>query len=204
VHHETLQKNYITARNITPAVQKEADWLSTLMRSFLISLNKNQSILCVIEKHDSLKSMLEAPLVFNTALHKDLLDVVLNSQLFDSTKMIWVNHHGQLCAVNAAWEADHDETWKTKDILDLEEWMQDALLLAHKTDALIFKINPTTRTVDLIAQKKILEKLSINDATATIKKYLYSTQPAQALVSEYDFVRGSHEIKKSVRNQSLS
>jgi len=205
VHQETLQKNFILTQNITPAVA-DTDWLGMLMRIFLIALSKNKSVVCVIEKHDSLKTVLTAPLSFNAQIQKDLMDILLSSDSFDAQKMIWVNHHGQLLAINATWNSLVDEAWIDSSIHELEEWKQDALLLANKTDALIFKIYPETRTVDLIAQKRLLEHLPINDAVATIKKYLYGTEQAGTVIAHHDFLKGSHEAinKKSIRNQSIS
>ena len=202
IHQETLQKNFILARNITPSVPAENDWLNLLMRSFLIALNQNKSIICVIEKHDSLNTVLDAPLTFKAQIQKDLFDILLDSSSFDAEKMIWVTHQGELRAINATWNAQIDKAWINDDISSLEEWKQDAVLLTNKTDALVFKINPQTRTVDLVAQKKILDALPINDAFAAIKKYLYGNQ---TFVS-YEIIRGHNETisKKSSRNQIVS
>jgi hypothetical protein len=195
LHQTQLQKNFITAQSITPPQQRR-DWLSTLFQSLLGAVNSNKQIICVIEKFDSLKTVLDSNLSFNAEVDKGLLDILFTSDFFDHNKMILVNHHGSLLAINATWHSMVDEEWTT-DIQNLETWKQDAFLLTNKTDALVLSIDPQTRTATLIAQKKFLENISLNEALLTIKQYLYG----KASVPTY---RGSYEVtQKHTRNQPL-
>lgn len=210
VHQETLQKNFVTARNITPAKVTDHDWLGILMRAYLTAVNKNKSVTCVIERYDALGSILAAPLTFNAPIKKDLLDILLSSNSYDAQAMIWVNHRGELVGINTVWHALVDEAWFEEDIKDMEPWKRDALILTNKTDSLVFKINPATRTCDLIAQKKIIENVSANEAVSIIKKYVYGkqqpfTEQDPSFVAR-DIMKGAHEtiIKKYSGEQSLS
>ena len=72
VHQETLQKNFIVSKNITPA--KNHDWLNILMQSLLTTTHKNRSVICVIEKQDMLNTLLASPVTLNTGVQKDLLN----------------------------------------------------------------------------------------------------------------------------------
>ncbi len=198
LHQDILQKNFIVARSFKPVQPKQQEWLAVLMQSLLVAVNRNKQVICVIEKNDSLKTLLTSPLTFNTEANTDLLDILLNSPSFDATKMVLLNHQGNLLAINATWQSLVDETW-TSDIQDMETWKQDAFLLTNKTDALVFSILPSSRTCTIIAQKKFLEGISINEAVITIKHYLYgSTTPLPTY-------KGYHESStKRAGNQPLS
>lgn len=197
VHQLTLQKNFVVARSITRP-QPQQDWLAVLFQSLLGAVSRNKQIICVIEKYDSLKTLLDSPLSFNAEVNKHLLDILLTSAEFDETKMILVNHHGNLLAINATWQALVEQEW-TEEIQDFASWKQDALLLANKTDALVFRIEPGSRTVTLVAQKKFLEGISAHEAATVIKQYLYGN------AAEAQSYRGTYEIsKKHVEDQPLS
>jgi hypothetical protein len=171
-HQDMLAKNYVTVRNITP-VKPTTDWLAVLYGSLLTAVQKNQPALVVIEKQDSLASLLVSSSMFHADIQKNLLDLLLASPLYEPSKLIWINHKGQLLALNAQWQATVDEEWVADDVAGLDVWKQDALLLAHKTDALILFINPQTRAVDLICQKKMIEGVTIAQAMLMSKQYLF-------------------------------
>jgi hypothetical protein len=196
LHEDSLQKNFIVARS-TAAAKPKQDWLALLFQSLLTVTNRKKQIICAIEKNDSLKTLLDSPLSFHADIEKNLLDILLNSPSFDGTKILLLNHHGQLLALNATWQALVDETW-TADIQNLETWKQDAFLLTNKTDALVFSIEPESRTVTIIAQKKFLEAVSIQEAIITIKHYLYGKAHP---LSSYEGTYEAHH--KRFENQPL-
>ncbi len=190
-HQDTLQRNFIVAKNITPA-RPTNDWLGDLMGVFLSTVSKNKPVICVIEKTDALCTLLASPLTFNTPIQKNLLEILLNSTAFESQKMIWINHHGQLMALNASWHQLDDE-WFKSEMGDTQAWKQDAILLTNKTDALVFKISPN-RMVDLVAQHKMIEQVSINEALLVIKQYLYGKEKNEPIAA----ARRDHEHQKSI------
>lgn len=200
IHQESLQKHFIVARTVHEVSQeaKEAHWLSALAQSLLVAVDNNKRVTCIIEKSDHLKPLLATQCTFNTAIQKSLLDIILASSLFDANKMIWVNHHGNLVAINATWQLLVDETWIEKEITHFEPFKQDALLLTNKTDALVFSINPHTRTCTIIAQKTIVEALAIHDALTVIKNYVYGKQPLPDNRGSYEFTTQSVTQNKSL------
>ncbi len=191
VHQDVLQRNFIVAKNITPA-RSNNDWLTDLMGVFLGTVSKNKPVICVIEKTDALCTLLASPLTFNTPIQKNLLEILLNSAAFESNKMVWINHHGQLIALNASWH-ELDDSWFADTMTDVETWKQDAILLTNKTDALVFKISPN-RMVDLVAQQKVIDQISINEALLIIKHYLYGKEKAE----NTPMPRRANERQKSV------
>jgi hypothetical protein len=172
-HQDTLAKRLVTVRNITP-VQPVSDWLAVLFGSLLNSVQKNRPAFVVIEKQDSLRSLLASSCGVQTEIQKNLLELLLSSTLYEPNKLVWVNHRGQLLAINAYWHASVDDRWISEEVLSLEVWKQDALLLAHKTDAIVLYIKPETRTVTLICQQKVVEDISVAQALLTVKTYLFS------------------------------
>lgn len=176
LHQDTLQKKFVTVRNITPA-QQPHDWLAVLFGTLLASAQKGKTAYVVIEKHDAIKSLLKSSFPLHAHVQKSLLDLLLASDLYDDSKLIWVNHHGELLAINAVWNIEHDAHWISEDVVDLPQWKQDALLLAHKTDALIVCLDPTTRQVEMVGQQKMIERITVAQAMIIMKQYLFGNQP---------------------------
>jgi len=172
LHQEILQKNFITLHNITPTDQVEQEWTEMLIRSCLIAISSEKPICCIIEKKQSLSDLLIAPYSINCKLSEGLLDLLINSNTFEPNKMIWLQDNGILCAINSTWKRNSIDTWLAREVKEQEPWLQDALFFTSKTDALCFKINEQTRTFTLVAQGKVLEKVSAHAALKTIKKYL--------------------------------
>ena len=178
LHQDTLAKRYVTVRNVT-TVQPTTDWLATLFGVLLSSVQKNRPAFVVIEKHDQLRSLLASANTIHADIQKNLLELLVSSQLYDANKLIWLNHRGELLAINAYWHPTLEGQWISEEVLSLEVWKQDGLLLAHKTDAIVFYIKPETRTVTLISQKKMIEDVSVSQAMLMVKQYLYSTTTPQ-------------------------
>ncbi len=172
IHQETLQRNFILLKNITPK-QHQVDWLEELLRSCLHALNNNKNIICIIEHKDNLNDSIITSLPVNAALQKDLLDMLIESSSFDQTKMIWLNTQGKLLGINATWKMNTDETWITEEAKQLPRWKSDALLITAKTDAFVLHGSFTTHTFDIIIQGKTFENISAHHAIKMLKKYIY-------------------------------
>lgn len=172
VHQEFLQRNFITLKNtITPASHDE-DWLESLMRLCLHTINKNKEILIIIEQTDALDPLLDVPFHINTQLDHTLLTLLIDAPSFDQTKFIWINKQGRLLGINAFWKHTIAQEWFDKNTHNFESWKQDALALTHKTDAVIFGVSPLLRTFSIITQGKILEQLQGASALRILKKFL--------------------------------
>jgi hypothetical protein len=172
LHQDILQRNFVTLHNITPARNVWQEWTEILIRSCLVAVSDNKALSCIIEKKNALDDLLTTPYTFKCKLSEGLLDLVINSNGFDASKIIWLQDNGTLLAVNSSWKKSSVDTWLAKEVKEQEPWLQDALFFTSKTDALYFKINPQTRTFTLVAQGKVLEQVSAHAALKTIRKYL--------------------------------
>jgi len=174
VHQEILQRNFVALRRITPAHTTTHNWLEALIQTCLIVINNNKSITCIIERNDNMHTFLHVPFIIHAPLHTALLEVLIDSDSYDQHKMVWVDAHGNLEGINATWRHALTEQSNQEDLVQLSEGnlLEDALLYTTKTDALIFTINPKTRTFTIIMQGNQLQKVSAHHACTTIQKYL--------------------------------
>ena len=198
-HQEALQKNFVMLRNSTPfkSAQISGDWLETLIGNCLTALNNNKTIYCVIEHKDSLEQIVTCPLPLQTDVQKNLLALLLDSQVFDSKKMIWVNSQGKLLGLNAAWNITFEESVMTDSVKNLDSWQQDALFFTAKTDAIVFKLCPETRSFDIVAQSKLFNNVNTSHALKTIEKYLMSGTQTQGAHYAFSTKKQSHKQHNS-------
>lgn len=162
-HQEILQRNLVALRNIVPAHRNDqtGDWLEALMRSFLVAASNNKELSCIIENYDSLEQFILTEQQLNIPIKKNVLDLVFESTVFDATRMVWTNSHGTILAVNAELIT-----------ADNNNWLQQAVFITAKTDAIIFNVCPTTRNFTIIASGQIYNNITALHALSTIKKYL--------------------------------
>lgn len=166
MHEKTLQKNLVALRTITPATAPQDDWLDTVLSSCLTIINANKSVTVVIEHQNSLENFITTPFFINADIGKGILDLLLASTSYDDAKMIWINTTGRLRGINASWHV-HAETQQIHFINK-----QDALFYTLQTDAIVFNLNPITRTFSLIIDGKETSNISAHNARALIKKQL--------------------------------
>lgn len=175
IHQQTLQKNFIALKNITPKINKKHSWLENLMQASLHAINKNREIICIIERTDSLEQFLTTSCTFNADITRELLQLLINTTSAKEPIAFWVNHTGRLITINPTWHVHLDETWTSDEIKTLHKWKQDALFITEKSDALIFTISPTTRLFDVITKGKTVNKISAGHAFNLIKKHNCNT-----------------------------
>lgn len=188
VHQETLQKNYIMLRNVTPIKETNSeDWLELLVSTCLMAVNNNKTIHCVIEHKDNLESLITTPMSLYADVQKNLLSMLLESDTLDQTRMIWITSTGRLRGINASW-TPYAQDWLADSVKNFDSWQQDALFFSVKTDAIVFKITPETRSFSIIAQGKSFTGISAAHTLKTIKKYLTLDQKGD--------LRYAHHIKK--------
>lgn len=192
-HQDLLQKNFIALASINAApAEHESDWLETVIRACLVAINNNKTIYGVIEHRDSLSSMLTTNIPLYTDVQKNVLTMALESSSYDQEKMLWLTAQGKLLGINSRWNVSPADIITSPSVAMLAEWQQEALFFTHKTDAIVFSINPTSRTFTLIAQGKIVEHINANHALNTIKKFLSDTQHTNAQYPKGD---KNHEIQ---------
>lgn len=175
LHQEFLQKNLVTFKNITPATKTNHDWLETLIRIFLTRINTHQELTCIIEQKDSLSDLVHAQLPINAHLEQELLDLIITSPNFHADEMMIVTAQGKVVGVNTrlALHGYHNNIDAT--IKELPQWKQEALFLTSKTDALVFHINATSRTFDVIINGMIIDRMHAAKALELLKKYMVSS-----------------------------
>lgn len=181
LHQDILQRNFVALRHITPAQVSTQNWLEALIQTCLIVINNNKTITCIIERSDNMRTFLQVPFTIHAPLHTALLEILVNGDSYDQHKMIWVDAHGNLEGINAAWRHTLlEEESKECSIQNNETTLlENALLYTTKTDALVFTINPETRTFSIIMCGNQLPKMSAHHAHATIQKHLSNLQNVQ-------------------------
>ncbi len=171
LHKETLQRNFITLKNVIPAqAPVQEHWLESLMRSCLIAMNNNKELLCVIEQKDSLVELLDTRFFIDAPLHKGLLDLLLENSSFESKKIVWITQNGLLRAINAEWKLTEQESHFPAQN-NMPAWKQEASFISSKTDAIIFKASAEQRLFDVIVEEKHFEQLNTSTMIKLIKKY---------------------------------
>ncbi len=172
VHHETLQKNFVSLHRITPTTQASCDWINTLIRASLIAAGNNQAFLCVIEKKEALDLLLAAEQQINAPLSLPLLETILQSTLYHHEHYIWIDAARNLKAFNAEWKTTSIDTWLLQNIQTESSWLQHALFFTKKSSALVLASNPATRTFSIVYKEHLLSDLSAQAASVAIAEYI--------------------------------
>lgn len=176
IHQDALQKNFIALKSITPARRTNTDWVEQLIRTSLIAINNGKEILCLIEREDSLANLIETNCHLNADCEQSVLEMLIDSQSFDKKKMIWLNSHGKLRAVNASWNTPLDVTWFAESVRELEQWKQAALFFTTKTDALMFHIAPLRNTFTIVVRGKLYEDIDTAQTLKFLNKYMMTSE----------------------------
>lgn len=171
MHQEMLQKNFINLVRPAPLFET-SHWVDELMKCCLMALNRHREIIVIIERQDQLKSLIHAPYFIYAELKKDIFDILLEKHVSTHDYMLWINQQGKIVAINCAWRTHIDETWIAKEAENIHLWKQQAIFFTSKTDALLFKINPLTRSFDIIMNGHILENVTAEHTARFMKKNL--------------------------------
>ena len=158
MHQETLQKNFVNLTKGAPKILETTHWIDELIKCCLMALNRHREIVLVIERNDHLKSLIHAPYFIYAELKKDIFDILLEKHVSGNDYMIWINQQGKLVAINCSWRTRLDETWISKEAQNMHLWKQSGVFITSKTDALMFKVNPLTRSFDLVVSAKCLKE----------------------------------------------
>ena len=172
MHQEQLQRNFVALRNLNPARVPTADWLDQVIRSCIVAVNNNKSLICVIERRDSLADFLTTPFMFNAELHSATFDMLIKGDAYDDTTLIWFNDHGILRGINATWKLPQDALWNNKTTAEIPAWHHDALFFTAKTDAITIGIDPLTRDFTIITKGKRFEHIAAHNALKFVKKLI--------------------------------
>lgn len=171
LHQKTLQKNFVAFKTIAPAKTVSDDWLEVMIRASLVSLSKKKKLMFVIERNHSLTEFTTTSCPINAELHKPLLDMMLESTLFDQSKFLLINSNGTLLSANSSWHCVDTDT-ALPDLMEAAPWQQAALIVTAKTDALVIYANPESKSCTLIIGGTIVDQLNAAQLFTLIKKYL--------------------------------
>jgi len=188
IHQDLLQRNVVALKNITPAKRIHLDWLDTLIRTSVSTINKGKTITCVIERGDSLGPFLSTQLRCDARLDQGLLDILLDSPAFDQAGMIWVNTQGQLIGINALWKKTATAQQLDNDAQQVPEWKQRAIFFTSKTDAIVAHISPTSRTFDIVMNGMVIDRMHATKTLELIKKYVVSKPSSHGGAKTYEGV----------------
>ncbi len=172
LHQETLQKNFITLSNPAIPLKDQSTWIDELIKCTLTALNKHKDIIVVLERNDPLKNLIHAPYFIYAELKKDVFEILLEKQAAGNDYMIWINQQGKIVSINSCWKTQLDEDWISQDAEHMHVWKQQALYFSSKTDALALKINPVSRSFDVVSQGRIVEGMTADAVTTYLKKQL--------------------------------
>lgn len=179
LHQKTLQKNYIAYKRISYQTKKITYWFDELVKSCFIALNKKKEIVCLLERNYSISDFIKTPFTFYADIEKKLFEIILENQILNNNYMIWLNNEGKLVAINTMWNFDIETDFLTNEMIKLAPWKQKSIFITYKTDAIIFKINPTSRTFDIIVKGKIVEQLNSTHAIDILEKEILRSDITQ-------------------------
>jgi len=170
-HQKELQKNFILARKQVVEPQKIAHhkWIETLIRSCLIISHQKTEITCIIEGQNDLESILNKPFLLDLHIQKNLLDLFLLSDLFESKKIVWIKKTGNIISINCAWN-ESINTSLISTLFQEPDWQVYGTIVSTKTDALIFHINSDSAKNGICYQGKIIKKMSAEQMLQFIKQ----------------------------------
>ncbi|MFI5332492.1 MAG: hypothetical protein ACHQVS_00120 [Candidatus Babeliales bacterium] len=191
IHQETLQKNFVALRTITPARQTRTEWLDSMMQTVVTTMNNHTNIICVIERSQALDDLIYTPLPLRADISQGALSVFLTSQLFDATTMLWLNTEGMILGINTTFKTMPGELIPTD---TAPTWKHEAIFFTTKTDALLFKTNAEQRTLDIIVHGKEYGSLTTRAALHLLKKYTgSSTSETQGVTHDHEHTKNRPE-----------
>lgn len=172
IHQNTLQKNFIALKKISPATKNENSWLDDFFRSCLNSMANNKQVTVIIESTESIQEFIKSEFNINAPINQDLTNILINSSSFDQNKMIYISSNGTLNSINCLWNMQNNDLLFTTNNSTLNEWQQDSIIFSSKINCLIFKTYPAKRTLDIVLQGKLIENITPQNALNIITQYI--------------------------------
>lgn len=173
MHQNILQRNFVALRSSKVSSQPDT-WLEALIRSALIALNQSKELMCVIEYKDNLDHFISSALELNIQLHEGVLDLIIQSNLYNNNKFIWCTTRGYVAGINAEWKISYQDITLQEEIYTLPQWQQDALIITHNTDAIVMKSNMTAHTFTLIIKGTLYPDIDPHNTLKLIQQYIRS------------------------------
>ena len=194
LHQNSLQKNFIATKNITPAHLQKLDWVSELVKALLTAADSKKEVCCLIECSDSVYNFIEPNLLINTKIEKNILEFLIDSAQFDKEKFIWINRDGSIKSVNTDWNLPENLIVLEGDTQKFNLWEKDSVKITTKLDVLTIKSSSSNRTFKIIAQGKILEDVFTDKAINIIEQFIKKSSLREE----------KNEVKSNTANRQLN
>lgn len=184
LHQNSIQKNFIAAKNITPLSLEKLDWVEYLIKAILINTNSKKEIYCLIECQDAVSNFVTPQIKINTKIEKNNLEFLIESKQFNSKKFIWITHTGKIKSINTDWNLP--ENFFVNEDKKFTEWEQNSIKISSKTDAICIKSSSETQAFEIIAQGKLMENILTDKAIILIEQFV-----------KKNYLRNTNEFKTS-------
>ncbi|KIX85246.1 hypothetical protein KG892_04980 [Vermiphilus pyriformis] len=166
LHQRTLQKNFVlmrsTPQSCTPSL---ADWTEQCIKELLWAMGEIKNANIVIQKNDQLFDILKSPIMPYALLRPLVLYSFLESSLYESDKLIWINAQGTLLGINSQWNLAHEWTENSRDEQEHHLW------LSHSLDAIFIHTHAQERTFTIYAAARSWRALT-GPAALTLLRHL--------------------------------
>lgn len=176
IHQETLQKNFLKIQRYAPTQPIHANWIDQFIKSCLIALHKNKEISCVIERFDHLEPIIKTPSKFYADLDTQLIEILLEKHISSDNQSIWMRHDGKIVAINAYFIAHPDQTWIDTEMSHQPQSIIDATYVTSKTDALVVRVIPFTRSFEIIVGAQMYQNLNAAELSRLFPKLLAASK----------------------------
>jgi len=184
VHHQkSFQKNFIVSKEkpLTPTSSINKEWLETLLRSCLVASHHKKNITCVIEQFDSLDTLIDKPFILDIPIQKYIIDMLLETESYDKSKLLMINNHGKVMSINASWSDLVINELIFNQINEQQLSKEYAKVVTSKTDAILIHINNEHQHNFVSHQGKIIENMTIDQTLKLIKILLSKKNNAKPL-----------------------
>ena len=165
VHQHTLQRNIIALkRNKLVVAAADSSWLDVIARTTLTSLTNNQPIHWIIEYTHSIDHFLEMSLPIHAPITASMMNVIVQSHLYNNNEYIVIDYTGQLRGINSRWKPitdKHDESM-----------VERSMLYTTNLDTLVIACDPAVHTYTIIMHGTKIERQSIHQLLTIVKKHI--------------------------------
>lgn len=170
-HQKNLQKNFIASKSIIPVSTIPTAWLDELIKSVLIAGNQHKEFFFLIEGNDNLHELAIAPFMINAPLHKQLLTLFMDNELFKPDKFIWITAQGMVKAINVTWQ---QQPSAEQYLATIPTWQQDGMLATSTIDARILHYHAQKKVFTLISNGIVITDILMNQLHQILKRPISS------------------------------
>jgi hypothetical protein len=172
LHQEQLQRNFISATRHAITTTNTIAWLAEFMSFALNTLHKKHDMVYIIERTHNLNILLTSPCTINAVATKELLDLLI-SQGTPTAMNLWLSHGGIIIGMNALLnEKALENLTVTAEVKGLPRWQREALIITHKSDALILHGSSQHNSFDVVIEGKIIEHMSAQQTMVLLQRVL--------------------------------